>query len=47
MVEDGAEGLEALSAELFPKTGRATALGRVIALVARAASVPGVVAAAE
>ena len=27
MVEDGAEGLEALSAELFPKTGRATTVG--------------------
>jgi LAO/AO transport system kinase len=27
MVEDGAEGLEALSAELFPRTGRATTIG--------------------
>ena len=27
MVEDGAEGLEALSAELFPRTGRATTVG--------------------
>src|SRR4029450_6439934 len=27
MVEDGAEGLEPLSAELFPRTGRATTVG--------------------